>query len=133
MSEVAGRSSNATQGKGLFSCIPKSVTWQLTISQLRSEKFESTQVGQSVPYCELFAGKSLYEEPLGNTDKAPGASGARAGGPSYLLRVPTPHVISGREGSPAPITVTQSGNGDPCAGWPQSRACQPLSAASSIG
>ena len=29
------------------------------------------KMGRSVPDCELFAGKSLYEEPLGNTGLGP--------------------------------------------------------------
>ena len=36
-----------------------------------NHQFESPLVGRSVPNCELFAGKSLYEEPLGNTGLGP--------------------------------------------------------------
>ena len=36
--------------------------------------FESTKVGLSVPYCELFAGRYRYEKPAGETEKHPQTS-----------------------------------------------------------
>ena len=61
------------------------------------ERFDSSQVGQSVPYCELFAGRSSKEQ-VGRPSLATSLRPARVGGSTISSRAALPRPVSGCQG-----------------------------------